>query len=329
MLAKLVAISAFLVAGPVIAGTCEENFKVEGDVSAGASYASAVVVPNVSISSAVGQLRNIAVADGFNVISQETGVSNGKLTIEQVRGSRPFPIFLTVSGSGTSSLLVIQTRLNRGATARPEDMRQAMCGMLARVQGTSPLTSGSQAQTAAAASSQATPTRHTPIAGRSTITGQAFAKVALLAPKQFPPRGTPVGIIPLTDAVRQWIASTRNGTATGYPPEIRNLVSYVLIEDNRGTFRFNNLPVGEYIVHVSLGYRGNRSVSRYEGTDVVTDARSGAVVSSYDRVGQYTINEARGAVIEKNVVIRSDGETVTVELSKSDVFAEGSIFNPR
>lgn len=298
---------------PLFAASCEDSFKAEGDPRNGAEYFATTLVSDLSVTTAMGQLQTIATADGFKVHNDKSNLKEGKLIIEQVSGSRPFLILITGVEKGTASALFIQTRLNPGASAKTEDMRQAMCGMLARVKG----------------ATDSSKTFHTAIAGTSTINGTAFAKVALLTPKQYPPKGSVVGIIPLTDEVRRWIATANKGQATSYPQEIKKLVSYTKIEDDKGRFTFNNLPSGEYIVHISFGFFGNRHYQQYEGTDVVVDRRSGAVVSSQDRVSQQSASEARSAIVEKNVTIKNDGDIVDVELSKSDIFAKGSILNPR
>jgi hypothetical protein len=174
-----------------------------------------------------------------------------------------------------------------------------------------------------------TKTTHSIAGGRSTINGTAFAKVALLTPKQYPPKGSAVGIIPITAEVKQWLETAKRGKAKEYPEAIRKFVSYTTIMDDKGRFKFNNLPAGEYIVSISFDFFGNRYYQQYEGTDAVIDARSGAVVTTNDRYSQQSVSEARGANVQKNVLIKNDGDTVQVVLEKSDVFAKGSILNPR
>jgi hypothetical protein len=125
------------------------------------------------------------------------------------------------------------------------------------------------------------------------------------------------------------MSTAGRGGAAGYPDQIRKLVSYTQIHDDRGGFRFSNLPAGEYAVRISFDFVGNVHYQKYEGTDVVVDRRSGAVVASHDRVSQQSVGELRGAVVQKNITVQNDGDVVEVELSKTDVFAKGSILNPR
>lgn len=120
--------------GTAHANTCEESFREEGDPRNGAEYSAFKRMPGTSVNSALGQLSALAASDGFNVHGIEADASGGKLTIEQAKGvSRPFLIHFKASSSGNGSEVSVSTRLNRGVTARAEDMRNNMCGMLHRV----------------------------------------------------------------------------------------------------------------------------------------------------------------------------------------------------
>ncbi len=116
-----------------IANSCEENFRAEGDPRNGAEFSTAVNIPNLNASSALGQLRTIALADGFNLLSEELDAEKGTLTIEQKNGRHPFLIYLNAANKGTSADVSINTRLNRRTVAKPEDIRKGMCGMIARI----------------------------------------------------------------------------------------------------------------------------------------------------------------------------------------------------
>jgi len=141
-------------AAPALAATCEQNFGTRGDPRNGAEFFTAADAPGVSVASALGQFRVIAAADGFRVHSEEIAGGKGTLTIEQVRG-RPFLIQLGAEDKGGGRTEVsVQTRLNKGATARPEDIRGSMCGMIARLKAGragEQAAAASRAQTAASA----------------------------------------------------------------------------------------------------------------------------------------------------------------------------------
>lgn len=124
----------FLVTSPLVnANTCETNFRSEGDPRNGAEFSTSTTIANLNASSALGQLRAIALADGFNVLGEELTKSEGTLTIEQKNGRHPFLIYLTAVNNGTAADVSINTRLNRRTVAKPEDIRNGMCGMIARI----------------------------------------------------------------------------------------------------------------------------------------------------------------------------------------------------
>lgn len=119
---------------PSLANTCESNFETLGDPRNGAAFATSADIPGVTPTIALGQLRGIAVKDGFNVLSEESTAQAGTLVIEQTKGVRhPFLIYFKATAKGTASEVSVETKLKKKVTAKPEDIRQGMCGMLARV----------------------------------------------------------------------------------------------------------------------------------------------------------------------------------------------------
>lgn len=158
-------------------------------------------------------------------------------------------------------------------------------------------------------------------AGRSTIEGRAYTKVALLAPKQYPPKGHTVTLIRMTDEFKQWWAlaseSMKRGERPQVPQQIKDLASIARIEDDEGRFRFNNLPPGEYVLRVSFDYQRSQRVNEYMGSTVTTV--NNHVVGVQDHVLSYSRNVLGGAEIEKNITIQNDGDTVKVDLEKSSV----------
>ncbi|MGN6223770.1 hypothetical protein [Pseudoxanthomonas sp.] len=122
-----------LISAPVlaVAGECDVNFRTEGDPRNGAEYATSARLADTTPASALGQLQAIAAADGFRVLNEDLGA--GTLSIEQSKGVRPFLIHWSARSVGTATEVAVNTRLNRGATARAEDIRSGMCGMVARI----------------------------------------------------------------------------------------------------------------------------------------------------------------------------------------------------
>lgn len=123
----------FFIAGVSHANSCEQNFRAEGDPRNGAEFSTSTTIANLNSSSALGQLRAIALADGFNVLGEESTSDKGTLTIEQKNGHHPFLIYLTAVNKGAATEVSIQTKLNRRTVAKPEDIQNGMCGMIARI----------------------------------------------------------------------------------------------------------------------------------------------------------------------------------------------------
>lgn len=128
-------VASFLLAAASVvhANTCESNFRTEGDPRNGAEFSTSANLSDLNASSALGQLRAIALADGFNVLGEELTAAQGTLTIEQKNGRHPFLIYLTAVNKGDAADISIHTKLNRRTVAKPEDIRKGMCGMIARV----------------------------------------------------------------------------------------------------------------------------------------------------------------------------------------------------
>jgi hypothetical protein len=146
LLEKCISIALACSCSTLMAATCEENFRTERDPRNGAEYFTSVDIANVSVESALGQLRGIASADGFTIFSETADSKKGILEIEQSKGvARPFLIQLSVANKTSASEVGIHTRLQPGQLAKAEDIRRSMCGMLARIQ------SGKEGEASAAA----------------------------------------------------------------------------------------------------------------------------------------------------------------------------------
>jgi hypothetical protein len=134
LLEKCISIALVCFCNGLMAATCEENFRTEGDPRNGAEYFTSVDIADVSVENALGQLRGIASADGFTVLSENADSKKGSLEIEQSKGvARPFLIQLSVTNKTSASEIGIQTRLHPGQSAKADDIRKSMCGMLVRV----------------------------------------------------------------------------------------------------------------------------------------------------------------------------------------------------
>ncbi|HVI53734.1 MAG TPA: hypothetical protein VM621_01630 [Luteibacter sp.] len=108
------------------------SFKSGGDKSTGLTFGAGITSPGLPARSAIAQLKDIATAKGFDVDQGNVQGSQGSLTIHQKASgtARGFPLFITATDAGAVNLDVT---LPAGMMVKPDDMRGAICGMLAQV----------------------------------------------------------------------------------------------------------------------------------------------------------------------------------------------------
>lgn len=118
---------------PVFAGQCEDNFVKKGNTFTGAEYSSSLKVPGLSIANAVGQMRNLAIADGMDVLDES--VESGSLLLEKPENlaHKTLPIHVTAKADGGATDVAMVMKTRRGAFASAESIKRAMCNMLAQL----------------------------------------------------------------------------------------------------------------------------------------------------------------------------------------------------
>lgn len=154
--------------------------------------------------------------------------------------------------------------------------------------------------------------------GNSSIAGTAFYKGALLAKKQYPPKGSrAVGLIWMTDEFKAWyeLVKRQNKLPEQIPEDILKHFMSTTILDDTGGFRFDKLPAGEYTLIANFSYEENINRPEVIGrTDVYAGNR---YIGSNDQVAWWSYTVKRGASFSKNVAIARDGEQLEVVLDKS------------
>jgi hypothetical protein len=116
---------------------CATNFKAEGDPRNGASYGTFVTIANLDPHSALGQMEKFALEQGFKIGAENYSGTAGTLSIVQkdsnniLHPHKGFPIL--IEADGTTNRLAMALQLNQGQTAKPEDVRSSLCGMLTKV----------------------------------------------------------------------------------------------------------------------------------------------------------------------------------------------------
>lgn len=154
------------------AGQCEDTFVKKGSFIGGLRFTATQTVADMPPAMAINQLRGIAAADGFDIIASEP--ESGALLLEQGRAtnSRAFPIEVQAiqeNGLGTVSM---EAKLPSGMSAKSEDFKTAMCGMLAKLKG------GKAGKLAAATGAKAVTQQAAPVALSAQEFSQQISKDA-------------------------------------------------------------------------------------------------------------------------------------------------------
>ena len=132
------------------AGECENNFKKTGSAFSGTDYSSSVVVRDLSIADALGQMRGIMIGEKMDVITED--VEGGSMLVEQraTGTTRAIPTLINVFDEGGAAAVEMTVKTEKGQLAKAEAIKSYMCGLLARVQG------GEAGRVAAASGAKAT-----------------------------------------------------------------------------------------------------------------------------------------------------------------------------
>lgn len=114
------------------AASCEETFTKSGSIISGQKFEASVTVPDLTPSSAIGQMHGIVADKGYDILATEA--EEGTMLIEQPQTgkARAFPITITATSGGTVKM---EAKLRAGMSAGAEGAKTEMCGMLNRLQG--------------------------------------------------------------------------------------------------------------------------------------------------------------------------------------------------
>jgi hypothetical protein len=108
---------------------CVANFTHGGDSKTGLTFTANMTVAGVDARGGIEQMKSLAASAGFEIGADEYRENQGTLTIQQKarEGARGFPAYITANDAGNVS---INMTLPAGMKAKPEDVRQVLCGML-------------------------------------------------------------------------------------------------------------------------------------------------------------------------------------------------------
>ena len=153
--------------------------------------------------------------------------------------------------------------------------------------------------------------------GTSSIAGTAFFKGAVLAKKQYPPKGSQrVGLIHMSDEFKQWFEMVKQSQKMPeqIPERIAKHFMFGTILDDQGGFRFTKLPAGEYLLIADFSYKESVTRSEVVGrTDVYAGNQH---IGSNDQVAYWFEDVKKQTTFSKTVHLK-DGEAMQVTLDKS------------
>jgi hypothetical protein len=114
-------------------GTCETNFKADGDAKTGLHFATSVPLPASDMKDVVEQLKQASKDETWQIGSTDFGEPVTKLTVNQKQTphSRGFPLFFSLNKN--TATLTFESTLPAGMLARADDTRIMMCRVLSKV----------------------------------------------------------------------------------------------------------------------------------------------------------------------------------------------------
>jgi len=116
------------------ADTCEGSFQKKGNPFIGTTYSASVRLQGLTVDSAIGQMRGIAIAEHMDVLSEDA--ANGSLLVEERESMahKPIPVIVAARRDGDTGVVEMTVKTNPGALASGDAMKKQMCSMLGRLQ---------------------------------------------------------------------------------------------------------------------------------------------------------------------------------------------------
>lgn len=129
----LLALFLLLPSLPAFASSCEDSFAKKGNPFTGTTFSGSVSVANLSVDSALGQMRAIVTAKGMDVLTEDA--ENGTMMIEDPETAlhKPLPMIVSASSEGGVGRVTMVLKLNKGAMASADSIKTEMCTMLGRI----------------------------------------------------------------------------------------------------------------------------------------------------------------------------------------------------
>lgn len=117
------------------AATCEESFVKKGSPISGVKFTATVTVPDMTPVSAIGQLRGIVAAKGYDIMADEAAYGSMLIEQPQTGKARAFPITITATNDGKTGTVQMQANLRAAMIVKEADAKTELCGMLNQLKG--------------------------------------------------------------------------------------------------------------------------------------------------------------------------------------------------
>lgn len=155
------------------AAECEGSFLKKGNQVTGLRFTAATSVNDLSAPSAVGQLRGIVLAKGYDILAAEPDA--GSMLIEQPASgnSRSFPVTIQVTSENGIGKVQMDAKLRPTMNIPDAAARSEMCGILNQLRGGKAGLALAQKGNAAQATRAAAPLRMSVLAFSSQMASEA------------------------------------------------------------------------------------------------------------------------------------------------------------
>ncbi len=314
------------------AASCEENFSMSSS-SQVLMFSAWRTSEKLDPLDAIAQIHQVAKQEGFTIGEQKSEGGKTELTFSQdaTSNSRSFDVVATADRNlNTLTLIAV---LPPGMQAKPEDMRSAMCGMLAKVRlDTGDGRNEGTAKSTASASGKLNVLEPRSVfdlgaaqaalePGTSTIKGTACAVHHVEnGGGTYLARNQSISLFPVTPYLKEAIALSSNMKQGRDTLKVSPMALQVRVDgmtDDKGQFQFSNLKPGNYYLLATMALDVQGSTTRNLGTSL-EGVEGRPTVTTYYQTENFT--SRFNDVLEKFVEIKTPGQTVKVTLSPKGFF---------
>jgi len=163
------------------AATCESSFVKGGNPFTGLRFTAQIALPGLTPASAIGQVRGMVQAKGYDVLATEA--EGGSMLIEQpqIGRTRGFPITITATTDNGVGTVRMEAKLKPAMTVGSDAVRTELCGILNQVRA-------GQAGNAAAAKGMTAGANGAPLALSALLLSNQISVEAQRNPASIPAR---------------------------------------------------------------------------------------------------------------------------------------------